>query len=184
MKYLIQLITTLLFCLLTAHTIMADHDSQERSFQKNDVQPVLNSLYKEECGSCHFAYPPSLLPGRSWAKLISKSNLQNHFGEGLEIDEFERSQILKYLKNNSAEKSSYRRSKKIMRQISNTEIPMRISETKYIKKKHRKIPGRLIAENSEVESLSNCDSCHKEADKGIFDDDTVLIPGYGKWDDD
>ncbi|MBT6616074.1 MAG: cytochrome C, partial [Deltaproteobacteria bacterium] len=32
--------------------------------------------------------------------------------------------------------------------------------------------------------LSNCTSCHKEAEKGIFDDDTVLIPGYGRWDDD
>ena len=169
-----------LFCLFVFTAIHADnhrHDS-------NGVAPVTHALYSEECGMCHFAYPPGLLPEKSWEKLLSSLNLKNHFGEELEFADAERNQILTYLTNNSAEKSSYKRSKKIMKQISRSEIPLRITETKYIKNKHRKIPEKLIAGNDEIESLSNCNSCHKESDKGIFDDDTVIIPGYGQWDDD
>ncbi len=33
-----------------------------------DVAPVKNALYLEECGACHFAYQPGLLPSRSWKK--------------------------------------------------------------------------------------------------------------------
>ena len=56
---------------------MADEgDYWERT---RDVAAVENPLYQEECGSCHMAYPPGLLPGRSWEKLMT--GLADHFGE-------------------------------------------------------------------------------------------------------
>lgn len=33
-----------------------------------------------ECGDCHFAFPPVLLPARSWKKLMG--NLKDHFEIG------------------------------------------------------------------------------------------------------
>ena len=36
-----------------------------------------NPTYAEECGSCHLAYPPGLLPAASWAKLMA--GLRQHF---------------------------------------------------------------------------------------------------------
>lgn len=178
-----RMIITFLMCLMIINISFADDDSHSRTSGKKGINPVKNNLYSEECGLCHFAYFPGLLPSRSWQKLVSTSNLKGHFGEELEYDETERLLILKYLTDNSGDNSEYRRSKKIIRSIKKHEVPIRITETRYIKKKHRKIPPELITANSNVESLSNCDACHKESDKGIFDDDTVIIPGYGKWDD-
>jgi len=71
-----------------------------------------------------------------------------------------------------------------MRSLAADEAPLRITEVPYIKHKHEEIPARLIKGNPKVRSLSYCTKCHQEArDKGIFDDDTVLIPGHGRWDD-
>lgn len=159
---------------------LADDDDSYNT----DFKVVPNASYTEECGSCHFTYFPGMLPSKSWRLLLSDSNLNKHFGEEIDLDKPTKSQILNYLTIDSADKSKYKRSKKINRSISPNESPLRITETRYINDKHRKIPLKLVTENSEVESLSNCDSCHKEAEKGIFDDDTVEIPGYGKWDDD
>src|SRR5512138_1281281 len=37
-----------------------------------------NPRWKAECGSCHLAYPPQLLPAQSWRRLMSQ--LDRHFG--------------------------------------------------------------------------------------------------------
>jgi hypothetical protein len=36
-------------------------------------------LYKDECGSCHFAYPPTMLPAASWERVMA--GLGAHFGD-------------------------------------------------------------------------------------------------------
>jgi hypothetical protein len=41
----------------------------------------------------------------------------------------------------------------------------------------------MVKENEDVNSLSNCDTCHTQAEKGVFDDDTVKIPNFPEWDD-
>ncbi len=33
----------------------------------------------------------------------------------------------------------------------------------------------------EVKGLFNCTACHQNAKKGIFSDDDVKIPNYGRW---
>ena len=66
-----------------AGVAMADDD--ERSFRGRgpEVAPVSDALYAQECGSCHMAYPPGLLPGRSWQRLMG--NLADHFGDNAEL---------------------------------------------------------------------------------------------------
>jgi hypothetical protein len=39
----------------------------------------------------------------------------------------------------------------------------------------------MIKGNKDVKSLSNCDACHTQAGKGVFDSDTVKIPNYSDW---
>ena len=62
------------------------------------------------------------------------------------------------------------------------ETPLRITEVRYIKRKHHDIPEKMIKGNKDVKSLSYCNACHTQADKGIFDSDTVSIPNYPDWD--
>ena len=50
-----------------------------------------------------------------------------------------------------------------------------------IKRKHKEIRKDLITQK-EVKGLFNCTACHKNAQKGVFSDEDVDIPNYGKWD--
>lgn len=146
--------------------------------RKKEVAPVTDKLYKDECSSCHVDYPPGFLPEQSWEKLLTAKALEDHFGENAELDEETRLHILNYARANSADKSRYKRSKKVMSSLKKGEAPLRIIDVPYIKEKHKDIPKNLIT-SKEVKSLSYCDKCHKKTAKGIYDDDAVYIPGHG-----
>lgn len=164
----------------------SDDDKEGRFFDwakmsKSGVIPVTNEVYKEECGSCHMAYSAGLLPADSWKKLML--NLGNHFGDNAELELTTRKALLSYLIENSADNSEYRRSEKIMGSIGINKVVDRITQTPYFIRKHDEIPKRFITENTKVSSLSQCESCHQNADKGSFDEDEVSIPGIGRWED-
>lgn len=146
------------------------------------VAPVTNERYEEECSACHFPYQPGLLPARSWNKLLNNTALADHFGENAELEPAVLADLLKYAVDNSADNSIYKRSRKIMASTPDNETPIRITEVRYIKRKHSEIPAALITGNPKVRSLSNCAACHTKAAEGVFDDDTVYIKGHGPWD--
>lgn len=154
---------------------------EEYKHRSNDVTAVSNPVYKEECGSCHMAYPPGLLPARSWDKLMLE--LEDHFGENAELDTETQQAITKILLMNSADKSEYRRSKKFSRSINANDVPVRISEIPYFIHEHDEIPARMVTANPKVNSFSQCDACHAKAEQGSFDEHGVRIPGYGRWED-
>jgi len=159
---------------------MADEDDYFDRTQ--DVATVNNPVYTEECGSCHMAYPPGLLPGRSWEKMMT--TLDNHFGESAELDSAIAANLTRFLVDNGADAMpDYRRSRKISRDIPNERIPLRITELAYFRHEHREIPDRLITANPEVGSLSNCNACHQKAELGSFREREIRIQGYGEWDD-
>jgi hypothetical protein len=150
--------------------------------RQKEVRPVDNKTYADECGSCHFAYQPGLLPTQSWAKLLDEKALSDHFGENASLDKDTLKTIRDYAMDNAADKSWYKRSRKIANSVEGTEAPIRITEVRYIKRKHHDIPEKMIKDNKDVKSRSYCNACHTKADKGIFDDSTVSIPNYPDWD--
>jgi len=158
-----------------------DHDEMQFWKRQPGVAPVSNELYKKECGSCHFAYQPGLLPEQSWKKIMA--GLEDHFGDNAELSLDVSQKISDYLANNSADKVDSRRSKKIMRSLSHSSAPLRITDVPYIKRKHDEIPNRLITKNDKVVSLSHCDACHQNVESGSFSERSIRIPGYGRWDD-
>lgn len=153
-------------------------------FQRaKEVKPVAEQQYLKECGECHFAYQPGLLPSRSWKKLLSADALKDHFGDNAELDKNTLQTIYDYAVENAADKSYYKRSRKIALTTAEGDAPLRITEVRYIKRKHGEIPEKMVKGNKDVKSLSNCNKCHTQADKGVFDEDTVSIPNYPDWDD-
>ena len=154
---------------------------EEHRQKSSGVATVSNPLYKEECGSCHMAYPPGLLPARSWTKIMS--GLEDHFGDNAELDNETIASISQYLQSTSADKSDYRRSVKFNRSIKASDIPLRISDVSYFKHEHDEIPSRMVKGNPEVKSFSQCNTCHAKAEQGMFNEHDVRIPGYGEWDD-
>ncbi len=146
-----------------------------------DVAPVDNQLYVKECGSCHFAYQPGLLPANSWNKIMS--NLENHYNNDASISSANLQTLTKYLNDNSAEKNmQYKRSNRIVSSLAKDQIPDSISTTPYMIKKHSEIKKSLITQ-PEVKGLFNCIACHKTADKGNYGERDINIPHFGKWED-
>lgn len=171
----------------TSFTSIADSDwnwpwegGKSNSSSKRGVAPVNNNLYADECGACHFAYQPGLLPERSWLKMMN--SLDDHFGENAELDETDRQTLTDYLVNNAGDHSNYKRSKKLMRSIHNSDTPLRITKIPYFVHEHDEVPNRAL-KNEQVGSLSNCTACHRTADRGSFEENDINIPGYGRWED-
>lgn len=142
------------------------------------VRPVDNKTYKTECSSCHMAYQPGLLPAKSWEKLLTPAGLHNHFGEVADLDKDTLQEVVNYAVANSAEKSWFKRARSITASTKDGAAPLRITEVRYINRKHHDIPDAMIKGNKQVQSLSRCDACHTEAEKGNYDADTVRIPNY------
>jgi hypothetical protein len=168
------------------YNALADHDEDEEKrhhHEKEDqdeaednnndnLLPVNNPTYSENCGSCHFVYQPGLLPAASWNKILN--DLETHFGEPVDIDQNYLKIIAEYLRANAADSSPTEKSVKIMKSLGK-QIPLRITEIPYIQKKHHEITQDILARKS-IGSLSNCSVCHKTAEKGFYDDDGVVIP--------
>jgi len=153
-----------------------DHHTNDRKDSKHSkkhyLTPVDNLTYKEECEACHFAYQPELLPSGSWERILA--GLEDHFGEVLKLDPESKKIIAKYLKANAAEHSSAKRAVKIMRSLGNR-TPLRITHVPYVQEKHDEVFAKVLKRES-IGSLSNCSACHTTAEKGIYEDDYVMIP--------
>lgn len=149
------------------------HTDKSKPHNSEIVAQIKNTLYLKECGACHFAYHSELLPKRSWEKLMN--TLDNHFGDNATLDEPTKTELLNYLLKNAAENSSVKVSKKIISSIKADETPVRISDTNYYKKEHRKIKPEVFNRKA-IGSPSNCIACHPTADKGDYEEERVKIP--------
>ncbi|TCT19181.1 diheme cytochrome c [Thiobaca trueperi] len=156
----------------------------ERSQPHADFAPVTNAAYGEECGSCHMAYQPGLLPARAWAAVMSPEGLSNHYGDDASLTDALRNEISAYLTANAADQTGGKRARKFAESHTgaNGGLP-RISENPYFVKEHDEIPLRLIKDNPDVGSLSKCNACHRKAAEGDYSEQQINIPGHGPWTD-
>lgn len=129
---------------------------------KPGVSAVQFKQYNEVCGRCHFAYQPGLLPAISWEKVMS--NMDNHFGQPLQLTKVEQRTMMRYLLDNSAGHVNDEISNKILESLKYNPVPVRITETPYWKYAHRKV------EASEIEHRAyQCQQCHQGASQGKYD---------------
>ena len=111
----------------------------------DDVRLPPNPAYRTECGSCHVAYPPQLLPQESWHKLMAR--LDRHFGVDASLDPQSRQEIGRFLAANAG------------RRAAPPGAEPRITETRWFRKEH-----------GAVKNPADCLACHKGAEKGIYED--------------
>ena len=169
---LVQIIaSSFIIVVVCLSPVYADKDKKEK-YDRESFSAITNETYKQECGVCHFLYHPGLLPSSSWKKILNA--LPSHFDEDFSIDEKSVKEIGKYLANNSAENSSSKRARKILHSLKG-QIPLRISETPYIKEKHHELNSSVFNRPS-IGTRSNCIACHTTAEQGNYDDDNVKIP--------
>jgi len=138
--------------------------------ESKGLPKITNETYRTNCGGCHFAYQPGLLPARSWQAITDGG----HPGGGLSLDKKAKAEIRNYLTQNSAERSNAKRSRKILASLGSS-VPTRISEVPYIREKHHEIDPDVFLRKA-IGSRGNCIACHKTAANGDYDDDNVAIP--------
>lgn len=135
---------------------------------------VENKTYQTECTSCHLGFLPGFLPARSWTKMMDE--LEDHFGENAALDDGPRQEILKFLVANAADKKkSTRRSQKIAQLIPKDESPQRITELTWWTRRHGSV-REWVWKRKGVESKAKCNACHRDAEKGVFDEHDVRVP--------
>ena len=131
--------------------------------------PIADAVTAKECSACHMLYPPGLLPARSWEVMMG--NLKDHFGDNADLDEAVRRQITFYLVHNAADTSGTGR--KLLRDLPRGAAPARISEMPWFLRKHER-KGRIAPETLArrgAKSPGDCQACHRDAAKGVFEDD-------------
>jgi len=131
-----------------------------------------SAKWQEECGSCHLAFHPSLLPARSWQALLAGQG--RHFGDDLGLDAATVAELLAFAVPNAAEQGATEAAWKINRSIPTSSTPLRISETPYWTKKHREIAD-VDWQNPKVKSKANCAACHRDAEAGTFEDAAMQV---------
>jgi cytochrome c553 len=140
----------------------------------DDLMPRLaHKNWQQECSSCHLAYPPSLLPKASWQRLMK--GLDQHFGENASLDPATQADILRFLEANAADSGSSRIGDKVMRRTDANTAPLRITETAWFVRKHDEVP-RTTWSRKAIGSAANCAACHRQAERGVYDEDSVRIP--------
>jgi hypothetical protein len=131
-------------------------------------------LYGAECGSCHTAYAPGLLPARSWKKMLTE--LEHHFGEDASLDEAQRAEIEKAL---SAAAADSQGGTMLMRRIAGgipaADAPQRISGTPFFKYMHDEVPMSFW-KRAKIGGPANCGACHVRANEGRYFEREVSIP--------
>lgn len=132
-----------------------------------------NTQWRDECGSCHAVFYPSLLPARSWEKMMAEQD--KHFGTDLGLDAATTAAVLKFMTDNAADQHLTEAGFKIEQSVPKDSTPLRITETPYWVNKHRDIAATDWA-NPLVKSKSNCAACHSDADDGSFEDGAMHIP--------
>lgn len=186
MKSILSVVGIMLVLGIVAIPVVWSDDDYSEEWQEygrfsTGVALLNHPVYNEECGGCHMAYPPGLLPAASWQSVMA--GLDDHFGDNAELDAKSHAMISDFLIVNSADKSDYRRSRRFAMVYDQYNVHTRISETPYFKHEHDEIPAYMVTENDKVSSFSNCNSCHRKAEQASFRERDIFIPGYGRWDD-
>ena len=127
-----------------------------------------------ECGSCHTAYAPGLLPARSWRKMLSE--LDNHFGEDVSVQEPVRLALLKDHEDMAADGAfADMRMRRIAGSVPANAAPQRITDTAFFKFMHDEVPKSFWRRKA-IGTPANCIACHPRANAGHYGEREVRIP--------
>jgi hypothetical protein len=114
------------------------------------------ATFKQECGACHWAYLPALLPARSWRAITS--DLSHHFRQNASLDPDTTRRITDYLVRHAADAPGSNHA--FLRGLSAGDTPRRITDTPLWRAIHEGI-NPLAFTQPKVKTRANCMGCHQ-----------------------
>ncbi len=122
MSYILPLrLKAALLLAMTAAAVRADDDRLRTA--------TPSPLYRQECGSCHMAFPPGLLPAVSWQRIMQ--GLDKHYGVDASLEAADIQAISQWLQGNSG---TYKR-------VAEAPPEDRITRSAWFARKHRGSTG-------------------------------------------
>lgn len=118
--------------------------------------------FRNECGSCHLAYPPALLAAIDWQRTMA--GLKDHFGSDASAGTQAEKEIADFLLRHAGSANK----------LGSAGSPPRISQTERFMRKHREVPARYWRD-PRVKSAANCEACHRDAANGRFSEHDIAI---------
>jgi hypothetical protein len=131
----------------------------------------LDPAYARECGSCHFAYPPSLTTAQTWKAVMD--GLSDHFGENASLDLALSARLGEWLAANASERWDTQASHLVRRM--NPAEPPRITAAPAWVETHRDIPAASFR-SAAVGAKGACNAFNQDAATGRFDPQRIAIP--------
>ena len=133
-----------------------------------------DKIWEDECGACHMAFTPGLLPARSWIRTMQ--GLQDHFGEDASVNSEAVRALTDFLVSNAADNPGASAvMQRIARSIKPGATPLRITQSPLFLYYHEEVPATIW--NRETIGLrSNCLACHTRADEGRYLQREIEIP--------
>ncbi len=124
-----------------------------------------NAAYRQECGSCHVAYPPKLLSAPSWRAVMG--GLNAHFGVDASLEPAAQREIAAWLEANAGRRDTTAAGKPLLR----------ISSTQWFRKEHRREIAADKVRHPDVKTFANCGACHAGAEQGNYSEREIRVPG-------
>ena len=112
-------------------------------------------VFRDECGACHWAYLPVLLPARSWRAITA--DLSHHFGQNASLDADTTREITAYLVAHAADAPGSNHA--FTRGLRSSDTPLRITDTPMWRDIHGGIRSSVFR-RSDIKTKSNCMACH------------------------
>ena len=141
---------------LAASNVVAEADETR-------AQVNLLPKYRQECATCHLAYPPGMLPAASWQRILG--NMSHHFGTDASLDADSVKQISTWLAAHSSGDAGRRAAPP----------EDRITRSTWFRQEHAEASAS-VWKRPMVRSASNCAACHTHAEQGNFDEHFIRIP--------
>jgi cytochrome b len=118
--------------------------------------------WAKECGGCHLAYVPALLPQRSWERMMREQ--AEHFGEDLSLSSAAAKALLDEARANARPSWA---EWKLAASAPAAESPQRITELRFWRRAHHDLPESAFRAPVSL-GRHDCESCHLDAASGIF----------------
>lgn len=157
-------------------------------------------VFQRECGDCHIAYAPRLLPAADWRRIVG--TLDRHFGVDASLDAATSASIAAWLEANAGrarsggvreegEEGEHGRERErdravtppLARAMSTAAAPAaqpqsplpRISTTAWFSREHDEIAASTWKRPA-IGSAARCEACHTDAAQGRFSERAIRIP--------